>query len=86
MQTDTTLLMQQINMKQQPNSNFNKYLKYSGIAFQMVAVILGGVYLGKFLDQKFPNESAIYSVICIMIAVCLSILLAIKDFIFKRKE
>lgn len=73
-------------MKQQPNSNFNKYLKYSGIAFQMVAVILGGVYLGKFLDQKFPNESAIYSVICIMIAVCLSILLAIKDFIFKRKE
>lgn len=73
-------------MKEQPKSNFNKYLKYSGIAFQMVVVILGGVYLGKFLDSKFPNESAIYSVICIMLAVCLSILVAIKDFIFKKKD
>ncbi len=73
-------------MPNKNNSNVNKYLKYSSIAFQMVAVILGGVYLGRFLDNKFPNESSIYSVICIMVAVCLSILVAIKDFIFNKKK
>lgn len=34
----------------------NAYMKYSGMAFQMGAIILVGVYIGKKLDAYFETE------------------------------
>lgn len=40
------------NSKNQQRDNFNKILKYSGLSFQIFAVIGVGTWLGWFLDQK----------------------------------
>ncbi|MEO9512933.1 MAG: AtpZ/AtpI family protein [Flavobacteriaceae bacterium] len=59
----------------------NSYAKFSGIAFQMIAIIGGGTYLGIFLDEKFPNKHPIYTVICSLFAVLISIYFVIRQII-----
>ena len=34
---------------------YNKYLIFSGLAFEMAAIIVGGAYLGRWLDAKFNH-------------------------------
>ncbi|WP_284042142.1 AtpZ/AtpI family protein [Flagellimonas myxillae] len=64
--------------KKRPLSN---YAKFSGIAIQMVAIIIGGTYLGVFLDEKYPNKHSIYTVICSLFAVIISIYFVVKQII-----
>lgn len=46
------------NQRPQRQSQINEYVKYSGLAFQMAALILLGYWLGskidKWLDLSFP--------------------------------
>jgi len=39
-----------------PNDPLNKYQVFINIAFQMGIIIGGSVFLGIWLDKKFPNE------------------------------
>jgi len=39
--------------KEPPN---NKYLEFVNIAIQMGIIIAGGVFLGIWLDSKYPNN------------------------------
>ncbi len=59
------------------------YAKYTGIAFQMIAIILvgvfGGVKLDKFLELKIPA----FTVILSMLSVLLAIYYVIKDLLKK---
>jgi MFS-type transporter involved in bile tolerance (Atg22 family) len=63
----------------------NSYAKFSGIAFQMIAIIGGGTYLGVFLDEKFPNKHSIYTVICSLFAVIISIYFVVRQIIKMSK-
>ncbi|MCL6266706.1 AtpZ/AtpI family protein [Flagellimonas sp. 2012CJ39-3] len=47
----------------------------------MVAIIIGGTYLGVFLDEKYPNKHSIYTVICSLFAVIISIYFVVKQII-----
>ncbi len=79
--------MKKINRKNPKKkiNNINKqlinYAKYSSIAFQMVVIILLGVFAGikldKFLNLTFP----IFTVIFTIISVIISIYYIIKDLI-----
>ena len=40
------------------------YMKYSGMAFQMVAYILVGILLGKQLDKYFETERPYLTALC----------------------
>lgn len=40
----------------------NKYLAYVNIAFQMGIIIAAGVFLGVWLDEKFPNKYSAYTI------------------------
>jgi len=63
--------------------SLRSYAKYSSLAFQMLFIILAGVFGGKYLDQwlglKFPVFTAVLSVV----SVVLAIYYAIKDLIKK---
>ncbi|GMN10090.1 hypothetical protein MTsPCn9_14950 [Croceitalea sp. MTPC9] len=59
----------------------NSYAKFSGIAFQMIAIIGAGTYLGVFLDEKYPNKHSIYTVICSLFAVIISIYFVVRQII-----
>ena len=43
------------------------YLKYSGLAFQMVAVVLVGIYLGRFLESFFGLNKPIIQLSLILL-------------------
>lgn len=34
------------------SENFNSYLKYSGIVFQLIGIILIGWWIGSWIDEK----------------------------------
>ncbi|MDY0075916.1 MAG: AtpZ/AtpI family protein [Bacteroidales bacterium] len=60
-------------------SSLNAYAKYSSLAFQMMFIILAGVFggieLDKWLEWKFPVFTVAFSIL----AVILAIYYAIKD-------
>ncbi|MBT3210111.1 MAG: AtpZ/AtpI family protein [Bacteroidetes bacterium] len=64
--------------KKQKNS-LNNYAKYSGIAFQMLTIILIGVFGGIKLDEFLSFEFPLFTLIFTILAVALSIYYTIKD-------
>jgi ATP synthase protein I len=62
-------------------SALNDYGRYSSLAFQMIAIILAGVYGGIKLDQVVRWEFPVFTLLLTIIAVFLSIYYAVKDLI-----
>jgi ATP synthase protein I len=63
--------------RDQPNTN--NYLKYSGIAFQMIATILLGAWGGIALDKYFNVESHMFTVVLMLVSVIASMYLVIRN-------
>lgn len=74
--------MKNQDSKKKQSENSKAYLKYSGMGFQMIATILIGVLLGVFLDNKF-NTQSIFTAICSLLFVVLSLYVVLKEFIKK---
>jgi ATP synthase protein I len=60
-------------------SALSDYGRYSGLAFQMMAIILAGVYGGIKLDQLVRWEFPVFTLLLTVMAVVLSIYYAVKD-------
>jgi geranylgeranyl pyrophosphate synthase len=58
-----------------------KYARYSGIAFQMIAIILGFVWAGKKLDKKFSNGKSTFVIIFSLAGVAIAMYVVIKEFL-----
>jgi ATP synthase protein I len=77
----------QQNQKKNNNSGLNKYVEYSGIAFQMVAIILAFVWVGKKIDEKYFNGESVFIIVFSLLGVLLAMYVVIKDFIkISRKK
>jgi ATP synthase protein I len=63
---------------EEKNSNTKAYLKYSGMAFQMMAVMLLAAYGGQWLDDYFGNDKPWYTLVLLLIGVVASIYITIK--------
>jgi F0F1-type ATP synthase assembly protein I len=74
---------QKKRQKKPENSGLQAYAKYSGLAFQMIAIILlttwGGTKLDKILEMKKP----VFTIILSLIGVFAAIYTSVKDFIKK---
>ncbi|MDE0535752.1 putative F0F1-ATPase subunit (Ca2+/Mg2+ transporter) [Tenacibaculum lutimaris] len=55
--------------KDSKKNPLNKYIRFTGIALQMGLTIYLGSLLGEWLDQKYPNDSELYTKICTLAAV-----------------
>jgi ATP synthase protein I len=55
------------------------YAKYSGIAIQMIIIILAGVYGGMKLDEYLSLSAPIFTIIFTILSVALSIYFVIRD-------
>lgn len=58
----------------------------SGLAFQMAAIIALGTFLGISLDENFPNENNIFSLILTLFSVFFSLFYMIKRIIWISKN
>ncbi len=62
----------------------NQYLKYSNLAFQMIAIIMVGVFGGIKLDNLIQKiEFPLFTFVLTILGIILAIYYAIKDFMKK---
>ena len=62
-------------------SKLNNYARYSGLAFQMIAIILVGVFGGIKLDEIVKWEFPVFTLVLTLISVIASMYYAVKDLI-----
>ncbi len=62
-----------------PKKSLNKYTRFSGIGLQMAVTIFIGTYIGTKLDQKYPNENSIFTVIFSLLFIFASLYIVIKQ-------
>ncbi len=60
------------------------YARYSGLAFQMFAIIGLGIFGGVKLDQWIDTGFPVFTVLLSIISVAASIYTAVKDLIGKK--
>ena len=69
---------QESNQKK-PQKQLNSYVRYSSLAFQMLAIILVGVFGGMKLDQIISWDFPVFTVVLSISAVFGAIFFAVKD-------
>ncbi len=63
------------NQKKQPNST----VRYTGIAGQMLFIILAGVFVGIYLDKKFSFGFPLFTLLLSIGGVVLAMFVIIKE-------
>ncbi len=74
------------NKEKQKKNKLKNYAVFSGIAFEMMAIIGAGSFLGYKLDEKKNNEFPLFTVIFSLSAVIVAIYLVIKSVIKFSKD
>lgn len=69
-------------MTTDPKKNLNSYARYSGMAFQMLVIILLSVFGGLKLDQ-YLHTRPVFTIILTVAGVIVSIYYALKDLLKK---
>ena len=59
-------------MDKQKNKKARRFLQLTSIPFEMFIIIFGGFKLGMWLDEKYPNENQLYTMIVTLLAVFLA--------------
>ncbi len=67
--------------KRNNNNNINGYAKYSGMVFQMLGIIVLGVFGGKKLDSYFEYNFPVFTVVLSLLSVFAALYVVLKDFI-----
>jgi F0F1-type ATP synthase assembly protein I len=69
------------NLKNQGNKGIRDFARYSGMAFQMVGIILATTWGGKKLDEVLGFEKPVFLIILSLLGVFAAIYVVVKDFI-----
>ena len=67
--------------KEKQKNKLNNFARYSSLGFQMVAIMLAGVYGGIKLDEYLGLEFPVFTLLFTILAVILAVYYAIKDFL-----
>lgn len=68
----------QKDLEQKPKEQLNTYARFSGIGFQMIAIIGLGVYVGIKLDENYPNKYNLFTLICSLVAIGMALYFVIN--------
>ncbi len=74
-------LQKKKNQKSKDSKGLSDFGKYSGIAFQMIAIILITTWGGTKLDKLTGNDTPVFTIILSLLGVFAAIYTAVKDFI-----
>lgn len=61
------------------NNQRNKYLIFVNVGFQMAIIIAGAVFLGIWLDEKFPNKFSAYTISVSLLGVFIALFQVIRS-------
>jgi F0F1-type ATP synthase assembly protein I len=62
----------------------NNYARFSGIAFQMIIIILGGTFGGLKLDEVVKLRFPLFTVVLSLLSVFAALYIVLKEFIGKK--
>lgn len=71
----------QMASQKQKKKQLSKYIRFTGIAFQMGITIYLGSLLGEWLDTKNQNPTQLYTKICTLVAVFAAMFSVIRQVI-----
>lgn len=74
------------DLKQKPTNRLNSYAKFSGVAFQMIAIIGLGTYGGVKLDEKYPNKHSLFTIILSLLSVAIAMYYVIRQVSFTSNK
>lgn len=66
------------------NKKLQSYLRYSGIGFQLLGLILVGYFLGQYFDKKADNETPYYTAGLILFLLSAYLIKLVRDLIRNR--
>ena len=69
------------NQKPTQNKGINNYARYTGLAFQMLGIILVTVWGGTKLDTLTGWNTPVFTIVLSLLGVFAAIYTAVKDFI-----
>ena len=69
------------NPKPSQNKGLNEFARYTGLAFQMLGIILVTVWGGTKLDKLTGWHTPVFTIVLSLIGVFAAIYTAVKDFI-----
>lgn len=72
-----------MDKKDQKKKQLSNYGKYSSIAFQMLAIILLGVWGGVKLDEWLKLSFPVFTIVLSLFSVALAIYSVVKDLLKK---
>jgi F0F1-type ATP synthase assembly protein I len=67
-------------------SGLKSFARFSGMGFQMIAIILLFYWAGSKLDQRAASEKPVYTAILTVLGVFAGLYIVLKDFIGKSDE
>ena len=70
--------------KRLPTKSLNRYAYFSGVGFQMLAIIGLFTYIGHRIDQAKNADTPIWTAILALVGVCISIYTVIRAVTKKR--
>lgn len=65
--------------KQQKKEPLNNYIKYSGIAVQMILIIGLGAWMGIKLDEHFGLKTPVFTISLLLFSVIASMVYVIRS-------
>ena len=77
------------NQKQEnkdKESGLQSYARYSGLAVQMIVIILAFVWAGKKIDEKYFGDRSVFVIIFSLAGVAVAMYVAIKDLLKSRNK
>ena len=70
--------------EKEPDRRVNNYLKYTGMAFQMVGTMLVGILIGRWLDHRLATSKPYFTALFALIFTGAAIYLTLRDFLAKK--
>lgn len=70
--------------KERNRQSLNAIARYSGMAFQIAASVIICLFLGKWLDSKFPMKFPLFTTVLTILGVFLGVYFVIRD-LLKQK-
>jgi ATP synthase protein I len=67
------------DQEQKTKERLNTFAQFSGIGFQMLVTIGLGVFAGVKLDEYYPNQYSVFTIILSLVAIAISLYSVIKQ-------
>ncbi len=79
------MLEKKLKNPEKTTKSLSDYAKYSSLAFQMITIILVGVFGGMKLDKWLETRFPVFTVVLSFVSVMLALYFSLKDFIRLKK-